>query len=83
MKVAVGTDHAGFPLKGAVVAVLQELGHVVVDLGTHNTDPIDYPDVAEAVATAVIGGKSERAIVVCGSGIGASVTATRVSNTMT
>ena len=78
MKVAVGADHAGFLLKAAVVVRLQKLGHIVVDLGAHDTDPVDYPDVAEAVATAVMGGESERGIVICGSGIGASVAANKV-----
>jgi RpiB/LacA/LacB family sugar-phosphate isomerase len=78
MKLAVGCDHAGFPLKGAVVAVLRELGHSVEDVGTHSTDAVDYPDFARAVASAVKSGQCERGIVICGSGVGASVAASKV-----
>ena len=78
MKIAVGSDHAGFPLKEEVKKYLQELGHRVVDVGTHNTDPVDYPDYAEAVGKAVIERKAERGIVVCGSGVGASVAANKI-----
>jgi ribose 5-phosphate isomerase B len=78
MKIAVGCDHAGFPLKGAVMTTLRELGHSVEDLGTRSTDPVDYPDYARAVATAVVSGRCERGIVICGSGVGASVAASKV-----
>jgi ribose 5-phosphate isomerase B len=78
MNVAVGCDHAGFPLKGTVVATLRELGHTVEDLGTNSTDPVDYPDYARAVAAAVRSGGCERGIGICGSGVGASVAASKV-----
>jgi ribose 5-phosphate isomerase B len=78
MNVAVGCDHAGFPLKGTVVAALRALGHAVEDLGTHSTDAVDYPDYARAVAVAVLSGKCDRGIVICGSGVGASVAASKV-----
>lgn len=78
MKLAVACDHAGFPLKGSVVANLRELGHSVEDLGTHSTDAVDYPDYARAVAVAVASGRCERGIVICGSGVGASVAASKV-----
>ena len=71
MKLAVGCDHAGFPLKGTVVALLEELGHSVEDLGTNSTEAVDYPDYARAVAAAVKSGG-------CGSGVGASVAASKV-----
>jgi len=77
MKIAIGADHAGFELKEHVKALLLELKHEVLDLGTHNTEPVDYPDFAEAVGLAVRDGKAERGILVCGSGVGASVAANK------
>jgi len=78
MRVAVGFDHAGFPLKEDVLRILADLGHDVVDFGTDSTAPVDYPDFAKAVGLAVSRGECERGIVVCGSGVGASVAATKV-----
>lgn len=78
MKVAIGFDHAGFPLKTTLVSVLRDLGHDVSDLGTNGPEPVDYPDYALKVALAVISGDCERGIVVCGSGVGASVAANKV-----
>ena len=78
MRIAVGCDHAGFPLKASVIELLQILGHSVEDVGTDSTEPVDYPDFARAVATSVASGRSERGIVLCGSGVGASVAATKV-----
>ena len=78
MRVAVGCDHAGFPLKAGVVAQLAQAGHSVEDLGTDSTDPVDYPDFARAVASAVVSGRCDRGIVLCGSGVGASVAAAKV-----
>lgn len=78
MIVAVGCDHAGFPLKGRVVSELEEAGHQVLDCGGYDSTPSDYPDFARAVATAVIDGRAERGILVCGSGVGASVAANKV-----
>ena len=78
MKIAVGCDHAGFPLKAGMIALLRELGHSVEDLGTNSTDAVDYPDYARAVAEAVISGRCERGIVLCGSGVGASIAAAKV-----
>jgi transaldolase len=78
MKVAIGFDHAGFPLKECVVSVLKELGHDVTDFGTHSLAAVDYPDFARAVAAAVSRGEVDRGIVVCGSGVGASVAANKV-----
>jgi ribose 5-phosphate isomerase B len=77
MKLAVAADHAGFPLKDRIIAELRRLGHEVVDLGTNSTDPVDYPDYARAVARAVLDGRAERAIFICGSGAGASVAANK------
>ena len=78
MKIAIGSDHAGFPLKQEVKKQLRELRHTVLDLGTHNTDPVDYPDYAEAVGRALLAKKADRGIVVCGSGVGASVAANKI-----
>jgi ribose 5-phosphate isomerase B len=78
MKIAIGFDHAGFPLKAEVLKVLAETGHTALDFGTNSTDPVDYPDFAKAVAVSVASGESDRGIVVCGSGVGASVAATKV-----
>lgn len=78
MRVAVGSDHAGFPLKGAIVDELRRLGHEVVDKGTFDEASVDYPDFAEAVGMSIIAGKAERGIVLCGSGVGASVAANKM-----
>ena len=78
MKIALGADHAGFALKERVKALLMELKHEVLDLGTKNTDPVDYPDFAESVGVAIRDGKAQRGILVCGSGVGASVAANKV-----
>ncbi len=78
MIIAVGCDHAGFPLKARLVREVEAGGHQIVDCGGFDTTPSDYPDFARAVATAVIEGRAERAILVCGSGVGASVAANKV-----
>ena len=79
MRIAVGFDHAGFPLKADVLRVVGELGHAAKDFGTNCTEPVDYPDFARAVAVAVSRGECKRGVVVCGSGVGASVAATKVT----
>jgi ribose 5-phosphate isomerase B len=78
VRIAVGCDHAGFPLKSEVIACLRGFGHFVEDLGTDSTEPVDYPDFARAVAEAVAAGRADRGIVICGSGVGAAVAATKV-----
>jgi ribose 5-phosphate isomerase B len=78
MKVAVGADHLGLPLKDVVKAHLEAGGHEVVDYGVNATTPVDYPDVAIEVAEAVAAGTFDRAILVCGTGIGMSITANKV-----
>jgi RpiB/LacA/LacB family sugar-phosphate isomerase len=78
MKIALGADHAGFDLKEKAKAHVLALKHEVLDLGTWNTGPVDYPKFAEAVALAVRDGKAERGILVCGSGVGASVAANKI-----
>ncbi|MGH2946749.1 MAG: RpiB/LacA/LacB family sugar-phosphate isomerase [Solirubrobacteraceae bacterium] len=78
MRVACAFDHAGFPLKALVLDTVAGLGHEPVDLGTDSTDPVDYPDTARAGADAVRSGRAERAVVVCGSGAGVAVAASKV-----
>jgi RpiB/LacA/LacB family sugar-phosphate isomerase len=77
MRIAVASDHAGFSLKQSTLAFLRGSGHAAEDLGTSNTNPVDYPDFAEAVAVAVLTGRVERAVLICGSGVGASVAANK------
>lgn len=77
MKIAVGADHAGYELKQRLAEALQRQGHEVLDLGTHGTQSVDYPDYAGAVAGAVAGGRAERGLLVCGTGIGMSIRANR------
>ena len=78
MRIALGADHAGFELKERVKALLRELKHEVHDVGTNGTKAVDYPDYAEAVGLMLRDGKAERGILVCGSGVGASVAANKI-----
>lgn len=77
-RVAIGADHGGFDLKESLKAALVSLGHTVVDCGTHSLDPVDYPDIAHAVACAVAEGRCDRGIVIDGAGIGSSIAANKV-----
>ena len=78
MRVAVGADHGGFPLKNDVIELLRGAGHEPVDVGAHSLDAgDDYPDFARAVADAVLDGRAERGILICGSGVGASIAANK------
>jgi ribose 5-phosphate isomerase B len=78
VKIACAFDHAGFPLKPLVLETLRAAGHDAVDLGTHSTDPVDYPDVARMASEAVVRGEAERAVIVCGSGAGVAVAASKI-----
>lgn len=78
MRIALGSDHAGYPLKEHLATWLAESGHAVYDLGTHNADPVDYPDYAASVSQAVLDGRADRGIVLCGSGAGAAVAANKL-----
>ena len=78
MRIVVGADHAGYLLKQEVAEALRQAGHEVLDVGTNSTAPVDYPDSAEAVARAVMDGRSERGVLICGSGVGASVAANKL-----
>jgi ribose 5-phosphate isomerase B len=78
MKIAIAADHAGFPLKARAIEVVRARGHEAIDLGTHSTEPVDYPDVAQALGEAIQRGEAERGVLLCGSGVGASVAATKL-----
>jgi RpiB/LacA/LacB family sugar-phosphate isomerase len=77
MRVVIGADHAGFSMKQDLSDYLKKLGHNVLDVGTDGPEPVDYPDFAEAVAKAVLSGQAERGVLICGSGVGASVAANK------
>jgi ribose 5-phosphate isomerase B len=77
MRIAVGSDHAGYQMKEHLASWLAEAGHAVYDLGTHSTDPVDYPDYSAAVAQAVLDGRADRGIIICGSGAGACIAANK------
>src|SRR5262249_31113174 len=80
MRIAIGSDHAGFELKEAVKAFLAEENRdEVLDVGTHSKEPVDYPDYAEAIGAALREKKAERGILICGSGVGASMAANKIS----
>ena len=78
MRVAIAADHGGFPLKGRLAEVLRDSGHEVVDLGTHSTEPVDYPDYARALGRAILDGQAERGVLICGSGAGAAIAANKM-----
>jgi len=79
MNVAIGADHAGFELKGEIISWLESEGHQVKDIGAHVMDPEDdYPDFAAAVAQSLCSGETEKGVVICGSGVGACITANKV-----
>lgn len=73
MRIAVASDHAGFPLKDTVITAVHELGYEVIDLGTNGPESVDYPDYAEKLGRAIIDGRAERGVLVCGSGVGACI----------
>ena len=77
MRIALAADHAGFLLKNELTPKLAAMGHTVTDLGTDSPAPVDYPDTAEAVATAIRSGQADRGIIVCGSGAGVSIAANK------
>ncbi len=78
MKIAFASDHAGFPLKQFLMGEVRKEGHEVSDLGAHDQTPSDYPDFARAIGRAVVSGAAERGVLVCGSGVGASVAANKI-----
>ena len=78
MRLVIGSDHAGWPLKQAVIDHIRSLGHEVVDVGSHDDKPVDFPDIARAVAAKVTSGEAARGIMVCGTGVGASIAANKM-----
>jgi ribose 5-phosphate isomerase B len=79
MKIVIGSDHAGFQLKGAMGDLLRSMNQEVLDVGAFNENPSDYPDFAEAVGRAILDRKAERGVLICGSGVGASVAANKLT----
>jgi len=78
MRIAIGCDHAGFPLKAAAIEALRRLGHEVIDFGTNSDEPVDYPDYAQQVGEAVMRGEADRGLLLCGSGVGACIVANKI-----
>lgn len=78
MRITIGSDHAGFELKKILIEYLRAERYEITDVGTDSTAPVDYPDFAEAVGTSLLRGESERGILICGSGVGASVAANKI-----
>ncbi len=78
MRIVVGADHRGYEMKDEIAAALQQAGHEVLDVGTHSADPVDYPDYARAIGGALTDGRAERGVLVCGSGVGASIAANKI-----
>jgi RpiB/LacA/LacB family sugar-phosphate isomerase len=78
MRLVLGSDHAGYELKKELIEYLRGLGHEILDVGTQSTAPVDYPDYAEAVSAAVLDGRAERGVLICGSGVGACVAANKI-----
>lgn len=79
MKVAVACDHGGFPLKETVLETVRAAGHEAIDLGTFTPEMIDYPDITQRAGLAIQSGRADRAVVVCGSGVGACVAANKMT----
>lgn len=77
MRIAVGADHAGFELKGPILEQLKAAGYTPLDVGTHNDDPVDYPDLARAVAESILQGEADLGIMICGSGVGGAMAANK------
>lgn len=78
MRVVLGSDHAGFEMKQEMLKFVRDLGHMVVDVGARDASPSDYPDFAEALGSAIVKNKADRGILVCGSGVGASVAVNKI-----
>lgn len=78
MRIVIGSDHAGFPLKSTIVEHIKSLGHEVMDVGSYDPNPVDFPDVAKNVTASIIAGTAERGLLVCGTGVGASIAANKV-----
>ena len=79
MRIAIGSDHRGWQVKARLVKMLQDAGHEMFDLGTNSADSVDYPDIASAVSSRVSAGDVDRGILICGTGIGMSISANKFS----
>ena len=77
-KLVIGSDHAGFPLKGPLVQTLQSWGHHIKDIGTFSADPVDFPDIAQKLCAEIQAGRSDRGIMVCGTGVGATIAVNKI-----
>ncbi|HEY8369083.1 MAG TPA: ribose 5-phosphate isomerase B [Thermodesulfobacteriota bacterium] len=77
-RIVVGSDHAGFPLKGHLMAFLRQRGYEVIDVGSYDPAPVDFPDIARRLAEKILGGEAERGLMVCGTGVGASIAANKI-----
>jgi ribose 5-phosphate isomerase B len=78
LKIVIGCDHAGFPLKREIADFVAGLGHAVTDVGSHTPDPVDFPDIARAVCAAVTDGAADRGLMICGTGVGAAIAANKI-----
>ena len=78
MKIVIGSDHAGWALKAGVISHVTALGHEVIDVGSYGPESVDFPDIAKALTSKVLSGEGQRGIMVCGTGVGASIAANKV-----
>lgn len=78
MRIVIGSDHAGFPLKGTIAEFVKSLGHEVDDVGSYDPEPVDFPDIARAVTDRIAAGEADRGLLVCGTGVGAAIAANKV-----
>lgn len=78
MNIVIGSDHAGYPMKASIVQCLIEAGHQVHDIGSHDEQPVDFPDIARALCAEVTAGRASRGVMVCGTGVGASIAANKL-----
>jgi ribose 5-phosphate isomerase B len=78
MRLVIGSDHAGWQLKQVVAPYVRSLGHEVIDVGSYSDEPVDFPDIARAVAAKIVSGEATRGIMVCGTGVGASIAANKI-----
>ncbi len=78
MKLVIGSDHAGFLMKGPVIELVRSWGHMVNDIGAYSTDPVDFPDIAKRVGAEILTGRAQRGIMVCGTGVGAAIAGNKI-----
>jgi ribose 5-phosphate isomerase B len=78
MRIVIGSDHAGWPLKGTVIEHIKSRGHIVTDIGGFDDAPVDFPDIAQLLTKEIVEGRAERGIMVCGTGVGASIAANKI-----